>query len=212
MKLHCLLSFTLLFGLSGTLQADNAPLITSTGTGDLFNASDSVTLGNLFRVGANPLTVTSLGLYDSGSPGLDQAHSVGLWTTGGTLLAQVDFSVGLSGFSVNGFLYQSLVAPVVLQPGTQYIMAASYPGGTSDSLYVNDSIQYETWSSAVTFLNGRYTANGAGFVFPNLTVGGLSYVGANALYVVPEPDVVNLLLYSAVGGVLWRAGRRLRIT
>jgi hypothetical protein len=209
MNLHRLLTITLLFGLSGSLQADNLPLITSPGTGDLFGSEPSVTLGNQFQVGPNPLTVTALGLFDSGAPGLDQSHSVGLWTAGGTLLAEVDFSPGLSGFSLNGFLYQNLASSIVLQPGTQYIMGASYQVGTTDLHYANDTIQYETWSSAVTFIRGRYTANGAGFTFPNLNVGGLSYVGANLEYTVPEPGAVVLFLNFAAGCMLWRTGRRL---
>jgi hypothetical protein len=209
MNLHRLLTITLLFGLSGTLQAYNTPLITSPGTGDLFGSEPSVTLGNQFQVGSTPLTVTALGLFDSGAPGLDQGHSVGLWTASGTLLAEVDFSPGLSGFSVGNFLYKNLASSIELQPGTQYILAASYQAGTTDLLYVNDTIQYETWSSAVTFIRGRYTANGAGFAFPNLNVGGLSYVGANLEYAVPEPGAVVLFLNFAFGCVLWRAGRRL---
>ncbi len=211
MKLHQLLTFTFLLGLSGTLLAYNTPLITSPGTGDLFGGEPSVTLGNQFQVGSNPLTVTALGLFDSGMPGLDQSHSVGLWTTSGTLLAEVNFSPGLSGFNLNGFLYQNLAGSIVLQPGTQYILGASYQVGTTDLHYANDSAHYETWSSDVTFIRGRYTANGAGFAYPNLGVGGLSYVGANLEYAVPEPDVVPLLLYSAAGCVLWRTGRRLRV-
>jgi len=182
--------------LAGTIaHAANSPLILTPGTGDLFYGTDpSVTLGNLFKVGANSITITSLGLFDAGAPGLNQSHSVGLWTTSGALLARVDFSPGLNGFENNGFIYQNLASQVVLQPGTSYVLGAYYPTGSTDGLYVNDTIQYETWASSVTFNgSGRYTPIGAGFTFPNLTVGGLSYVGPNALYVVPEPCTLLLL-------------------
>jgi len=49
------------------------------------------------------------------------------------------------------------------------------------TLSVNQS---ETWSPSVTFIRGRYTESQVGFVFPNFSVGGLSYVGANAQFVV----------------------------
>ena len=185
-----LFAVTVLVFLTSVLaHADNTPLIITPGTGDLFYGTDpSVTLGNLFQVGAEPITITSLGFFDAGTPGLNQSHSVGLWTTSGTLLARVDFSPGLNGFEKNGFIYQNLPNQVVLQPGVSYVLGAYYPTGSTDGLYVNDTIQYETWASSVTFNGlGRYTPIGAGFIFPNLTVSGLSYVGPNALYAVPEP-------------------------
>jgi len=207
MKPHRLLTIGLLFALSTTLRTDATPLITSPGTGDLFSG-DSVTVGNLFQVGANPLTVTSLGLFDSGTPGFSQSHSVGLWTTGRALLAEADFSPGLNGFSENGFQYLNLVSPVVLQSGVDYILGASYPSGTSDLCYANDTLHYETWSPAVTYLNSRYTADGAGFIFPPYTVGGLSYVGANLEYSIPEPKTLIVLLCSIMPWILWCAGRK----
>ena len=211
MKSHRLLIIGLLFALSTMLRTDAMPLITSPGTGDLFSG-DSVTVGNLFQVGAMPLTVTALGLFDSGTPGFSQSHSVGLWTTGGTLLAEVNFSPGLNGFSENGFQYLNLANPVVLQSGVDYILGASYPSGTSDLCYANDTLQYETWSSAVTYINSRYTANGAGFIFPPDTIGGLSYVGANLEYSIPdESTTLILLLCSVVPCILWSAGRKLAL-
>jgi hypothetical protein len=180
----------------------------SPGTGDLFGSEPSVTLGNRFQVGSNPLTVTALGIFDSGSAGLDQSHSVGLWTTNGTLLAEVDFSPGFSGFSLNGFLYQNLASAIILQPHTPYVMGASYQVDTTDLHYANDASQYESWSPDVIFINGRYTPTGAGFTCPNRSVSGMSYVGPNALYTVPEPGAGALLLSFTIGCGLWRAGCR----
>jgi hypothetical protein len=88
---------------------------------------------------------------------------------------------------------------VVLQPGVSYVLGASYQSGSTDGLHVNDTIEYETWASSVTFNgSGRYTPDGSGFIFPYLQVGGLSYVGPNALYAVPEPATLLLL---ALGGL-----------
>jgi hypothetical protein len=207
MKTHRILMIALLFALSTTLPTNANPLITSPGTGDLFSGN-SVTVGNLFQVNANPLTVTSLGLFDSDSPGFSDSHSVGLWTAGGTLLAKATFSPGLNGFSQNGFQYLNLASPVVLQSGADYILGASYPTGTGDLCYANDSLNYETWSPAVTYIDSRYTADGAGFIFPPYTVSGLSYVGANLVYAVPEPKTPFLLLSSFLPWVLRWAGRQ----
>lgn len=175
------------------LHAAGGELITSPGTGSLFGSGNGFTVGDLFRVGANPLQITSLGIFDGDAPGLDQSHSVGLWTGSGTLLGRVDFSPGLSGVSLNGFLYQTLSSPVTLQPGAQYVLGVSYPVGSTDGVHVNDSLETETWTAGVQLVSGRYTADGAGFIFPPYTVGGLSYVGPNALFtVVPEPGTIGL--------------------
>jgi hypothetical protein len=95
--------------LSGSITyTENAPLIITPGTGYVFYPGNSVTLGNLFKVRDKSITITSLGLFDDGAPGLNQSHSVGLWTTSGALLARADFSPRLNGFENNGFIYQNL--------------------------------------------------------------------------------------------------------
>jgi hypothetical protein len=91
-------------------QAADSPLVTTTGTGYVSYGGGSVTLGNLFKVGDNSITITSLGLFDDGTPGLNQSHSVGLWTTSGTLLARADFLPGLDGFTQNEFIYKNLAS------------------------------------------------------------------------------------------------------
>jgi hypothetical protein len=185
--------------LTGSITyAENSPLITALGAGYVFNDSDSETLGNLFTVADKSITITALGLFDNGIPGLNQSHSVGLWTTSGSLLARVDFSPGLNGFENNGFIYQNLAHQVVLQPGVSYVLGASYQSNSTDGMYINSSVRYETWSSTVTF-NGiaRQTSSGAGFAFPAYQIYGQSYVGPNALYTVPEPATLVLL---ALGG------------
>jgi hypothetical protein len=191
--------------LPSMLHAAGGALITSPGTGYLFSNGNGFTVGDLFRVGADPLQITSLGMFDGGAPGLDQSHSVGLWTDSGTLLGRVDFSPGLSGSSANGFLYLTLSSPVTLQPGSQYVIGVSYPVGSTDGVHVNDSIETETWSSAAHLVFGRYTADGAGFIFPPYSVGGLSYVGPNALFtVVPEPGTVGLAACAASVALCFR--------
>jgi hypothetical protein len=181
--------------LTGSITyAENSPLITALGDGYVYNISQTETLGNLFTVADKSIIITALGLFDDGIPGLNQSHSVGLWTTSGSLLGRVDFSPGLDGFESNGFIYKNLANQVVLQPGVSYVLGVSYQNNSTDGVYINSSARYETWSSVVTF-NGiaRQTPRGAGFDFPAGQVNGLSYVGPNALYTVPEPVTLLLL-------------------
>jgi hypothetical protein len=195
----------LISGMCGGLQAASTPLIVSPGTGDASFEHQGVTAGNRFVVGAQPLSVTSLGLFDWGTPGFAQSHSVGLWSDAGTLLARADFSPGLSGTAENGFFYQPLTTPVTLQPGMNYIMAASYLNADVDRFLANDVFSAETYAPQVTFLNGRYSVPDAGFVFPNLDVYNASYVGANLQFVaVPEPGVTALLM---LGAGAWGLGK-----
>jgi hypothetical protein len=184
--------------------AEDSPLIITLGTGYIFNPSQTETLGNLFTVADNSITITALGLLDDGTAGLNQNHSVGLWTTSGSLLARVDFSPGLDGFENNGFIYQNLASQVVLLPGVSYVLGASYQDNSTDGVYINSSSQYETWSPAVSFNGaGRYTAQGAGFTFPSYQVNGMSYIGPNALFTIPEPATLLLFGFGAVM-LTWR--------
>jgi hypothetical protein len=191
-SLCAVVALTLLTG--SITYAENPPLITALGDGYVYNNPYSQTLGNLFTVADKSITITALGMFDDGAPGLNQNHSVGLWTTSGSLLARADFSPGLDGFESNGFIYKNLTNQVVLQPGVSYVLGVSYQINSTDGVYINSSSQYETWSPTVTF-NGiaRQNSRGDGFAFPPYQIYGLSYVGPNALYAVPEPATLLLL-------------------
>jgi hypothetical protein len=107
----------------------------------------------------------ALGIY-YGS-GLSAAHDVGLWTVGGTLLAEV--SVGPTGTPDSaGFIYTP-VTPVdfsngfdgILAAGTQYRIGADYSTGDK---YVNDNGS-PTFDPSVT-VAGSYYSSGGGFAYP----------------------------------------------
>lgn len=191
----------------GQAQGNFNPLIISPGTGPLFSGN-SVTVGCVFTVGYTPITITALGIFDSGPVGLEQSHSVGLWTIDGSFLESVSFQPGTSDISLNGFLYQNVTTQYTLPVGTTWVLGAYYPSGTSDLVHVNSSgDQAEVWSSsAAHFIQCRYTSDESGFTFPASSASGLSYVGPNILYTIPEPTTLNLSLFCGLAMAFLRSG------
>jgi hypothetical protein len=77
------------------------------------------TFGWAFTV-LNPITVVSIGAWDTGSNGLGRDTEAGLWTAGGTLLASATITNSstpvASASSLGGWLFES-IAPLTLNPG-----------------------------------------------------------------------------------------------
>src|SRR5262245_6479015 len=76
-----------------------------------------------------PITVDSLGIFDVGSDGLAERHQVGLWDSGGALLASAVVSSAstlvASASNAGDWRFESIAA-TVLPPGT-YVAGAFYP-------------------------------------------------------------------------------------
>jgi protein with PEP-CTERM/exosortase system signal len=151
--------------------------------GSIAGPAFSATLGYAFTL-SSPVTVTNLGLFDSGNDGFAQSHAVTIWTSTGTQLVQTTIPAGTGGTLINGFRYVS-IAPLTLAAGT-YTIAGFY-GVTSDaSLFSLSSI---TGASGVSYLGSR---GELGFTFPTGDAFGLpnSYFGPNFKFTtgVPTPD------------------------
>ena len=71
-----------------TLLAANLLFTTYAGESIAGTANNNVTIGTQFTVGGSPITISELGVYDAGQNGLGTSHPVGLWTSGGSLVAQ----------------------------------------------------------------------------------------------------------------------------
>ncbi|HWI58939.1 MAG TPA: DUF4082 domain-containing protein [Bacillota bacterium] len=201
--------------LSVELPATDLSLLTSPGNGSFSASQNPSTVGLSFKVGSSPLVVKSLGLLDWGAPGFLQEHSIGLWTQSGALLARVDFSPGLQGYTDNLFRYQDLTTPIRLQSGTTYVLGASYLDFVSDRCLVNGNATAETYSPSVTFISTRYSNPIAGLVFPAYSAeGSMSYGSANLMFdVVPEPGFLPLwLLGLVIAGVVRKCCPSLRRT
>ncbi len=106
------------------------------------------TLGHAFTVGNSDLTVTSLAYYDgpnsalanaSGytADGLNNAHSVGIWDSSGTLVASALIPAGVS-TAINDFQFVPLGSSVTLLANQVYVLggqvtvADNTPGGIDE--------------------------------------------------------------------------------
>lgn len=175
-------------------------LLTGPGGGNMAGVEygTPLELGFEFTVGAQNLSVTSLGVLALNYNGyigvpLNQAHTVGLWTSSGTLLESVTVPAG-GGTLVNGFYYVDLASPVAVSAGQSYVLGAYYPGSPNggyyeDYLYVETKAEVQSiFSSDFTYDQGVY---GYGSGFPANSAGSSAYVGPNLEFnaaTVPEPS------------------------
>ena len=93
---------------------------------------DGFSFGTRFTVAAPSLEVTALGIHFANGNGPLQSHDIGLWdvTTGNNEVAEATMEAGGAGASVlGGFVYVSLLTPVALNEGDEYVLAAFYPVG-----------------------------------------------------------------------------------
>jgi hypothetical protein len=79
------------------------------------------------------LTVTALGVlqwataFHAESDGLVDAHDVGIWTPGGTLLVSATVPAGASALLEDGFRFAPLASPFALTRGQSYVIGAVFP-------------------------------------------------------------------------------------
>jgi hypothetical protein len=166
-----------------------------------FTSIWSGTLGYQFHV-LNGTRVLALGFFTDGGavPG---PTTVGLWTNGGTELAQVDV---LPTDPVIGHFQYHAIAPVPLTAGQDYVVGGQaglytfLPSGFT----VNPDIQYvqDRWNDYGT--DFAYPTNSE---FPDGSVPG--FFGGNvelAAAVVPEPATLGLLVLGTfcLAGYGWR--------
>ncbi len=177
-------------GLSGATFMTGVPVNKGT------TIKSDATLGYAFRVGSDSLSVLQLGLWDQGADGLTESHQVGIWNTNGELLASTTVGSGVSGELAGNFRYDNLLDSLMLDANTVYIIAARYYNVDNSDAYITGSYTIGpgvTWDDS----KDRYSADYAGFVFPEYTDDGAANIGPNFIYdivpaVVPEPDTLIL--------------------
>jgi hypothetical protein len=132
-------------------------------------------LGWAFTVGSSNIDVTALGTFsDPGNP-IQESHDVGIFTTGGTLLAMTTVNPSL--YVQDGYFADEILgSPLALSAGQTYVIAAetgsenySYGGSLTNSADVSWDYDLYTYSSSLVMPT---TSDGAG----------ASYFGPNFQY------------------------------
>lgn len=164
------------------------------------------TLGFTFETNQS-ITVTALGLFDSGQDGFGESHAVGLWDSVGNLLASGTISSGTAGPLTNQFRYVN-VAPVVLALGQQFTVGALFTNANAADplLFPGDATNFAT-DPAIDFLRSSF-ATGGTLANPTLSASDdPAYFGPNFQFqAAPEPST----LFGGVVGLTWLAGRQWR--
>jgi hypothetical protein len=167
------------------------------------------------------IQVLTVGIYDNPGiygggfvgDGLVEPHIVSIWDVSehASPLVSAATHLGAADPQLNGFRYVR-VSPVVLRPGREYVIAATYPNNdipinpnkdlTAGSF--GDSSFVLTLGEGLTFGGYRSVADSSGLpVFPDYYFPGDLYAfGPNFTYmVVPEPS--SFALWGIGAGVLW---------
>lgn len=192
----------LVVGAAGRSKADITPALSYTGGVTTNNGPQTV--GFEFLVNSN-ISVNALGLDFAGATGTSE---VGLWTTGGTLLAST--TVSSSDTLVGNFNYAS-ITPVALTAGLDYIV-----GGVDGS----NGFYYDTTATTdprISYVANEFTAPNTGFGFPTYSqspsfddgyFGGSFSIGSSVVST-PEPSTMLVALVGSLAGTayLWRRRR-----
>lgn len=155
-------------------------------------------LGWSFTVN-NPFTVTALGFFDDGKDGFSQSHDVGLYTSGGTLLASATVTTGNA---LTSFWRFAAIAPLTLGTGS-YVIAGTtggenYPLNGASGIALNPNITFGTdWFTLSNTLVFPTSSSGLSdaWLAPNF----LGQDNGNPEEVVPEPATMTLLASGLVG-------------
>jgi hypothetical protein len=184
-------------------------LVSSTGSSGLTYFSDTV--GYKFTVGSQSLSVTSLGFYKDSNASLYSAPSVGIWTTGGSLLASL--TIPLNAFNDGRYLWSNLTSPLTLNASTSYLIGTCV--GNYYGAYMVSGVP--TLSSDVSLVGSARNGNQYVFSAPtSVTANGTGVVGPNMQYtaipnptpastpivvpdVAPEPSTYALFCIGAIG-------------
>jgi hypothetical protein len=194
------------------LAAIEALTITTPHLGGISNPP--FTLGWNFTVDED-ITLVQLGLYDHNGDGLADAHGIGLWSSGGSLLRSVSIFDGVGDpsngeLTATNFRYRD-VDPLLLTVGSTYYLGATY--ASSRDLYHFNGPGAFTSIDQISVIGG--VQQNGGFAFParpiansTLIVGPNFRIAGDAVAPVPEPAAWALMIVGFGGAGLVLRRRR----
>lgn len=194
-KVYLKIIAALLIGNATSFQVQAIPTLgvdfSGSSTGFTTVSNDSWTLGYAFSV-SDTSEVTGLGFWDL--TGDFNSSTVGLWTTGGSLLG----TVNTSNTTVDTFATGNGVGTWNFMDFNYTLSAGNYVvGAWGDGMeYAYDYSASSITTNELTFIESRYESGGI-FQFPSYTdYCGSCYFGANISFAsssVPEPTALGLL-------------------
>ncbi len=168
--------------------------------GGLLTQLQASTLGWEFTV-TDYCTVSSLGIWDSGSDGLSKIHQVGIFRTDNlALVVGASIVDGTAAPLIDGSRFVP-VAPVTLFPGVSYYILGD--DFTADAFVSGpNSMGFAPEINWLALANGTGNSINSAPVFPP---GSLGNLGPNFRYTVPAPGTVVLMAVGMIAGCRRRA-------
>ena len=168
------------------------------------------TIGYGFTTGSSAVTLASLGYYAGSAPvgGLTENHEVGLFTTGGTQLADATVAAGTIATADN-FAFTNSVTDLgaftgTLAANTSYVLAG-FTGTKNTDPFLQGASSVAS-PAGFTFGHSYYEYPTPGFVFPTSDGNSFApngYAGPNLRVTAPVPEAassVALGILLALGG------------
>jgi hypothetical protein len=217
---RCLLTSSVLcLGLAVAPSSSQAGILLQDGSQQGNRSFTGGTVGTRFAVGSTDILVNALGFEDPGADGLQVSHQVGLWTSGGSLLASVTVPSGTGGTFNDGWRYVS-ITPTLLTAGMAYVLGGETTGSfdlfSDASGAGGNGVPDFSYGPLIGDVNPTNVFASTALTFPNQDGGGtdLRWAPANALAVapaaVPEPSTfASAGIAGLIGlGVVWRRRKR----
>lgn len=145
--------------------------------------------------------LTHLGVYDHDQNGLNADIPVGIWDSGGNLLASTIVRSGTTDELVGSFRQRALYLPVTLAANTRYFIAAYYsnyasdPWGSGTAIQTDSRITYEGYT--YNYYAGQLSFPGS-YAYGTTSVSQAYYFGANFLLEAPVPAAPDVTTSAAV--------------
>jgi hypothetical protein len=167
------------------------------------------TVGFEFTV-SSPEEVTALGVFTGDAYGLCCGPAqVGIWDTATAGLLVAANVPDLSAAMLDGLFAYIGITPLLLEPGTTYLIGASVPDENFTSIFIPST--GNSFAPGVMFIEGLYSGN-EGLVLPSfVNEEGTASFGPNFLFTpVPEPSTWAMMAlgFAALGLTGYRTSRK----